>query len=272
MADKFLTTLFSPKSALELEKIGITNLYQFITYFPSNLTTIEPFSQTQFDSKTKYIANLKLLNFVLKKGKKPFFLLEFQSEFGGLTAYYFTTAKYVFSQLIIGQSYQVILNYKSPFWNIDRLAILQPVLGDKFILGKAKLQTWLIPNYPRILGFTSNKFVSLHQKLPTQDYILNLQELIPDNNLIPQNLSLFGIHRPVSMQNFLETKKQYLIFKVFLQEITFRYIDSNLKQKQALAGVLETEFLKGLSSSIPYQLTHTQKTTIWEILQDLCPN
>lgn len=271
MADTVLVNLFGLKAATELENIGLQNLYQLITYFPINLSTIKPFSYNNIDPKSKYIANLKLINFQLKKGKKPFFVLDFQSDFGNFSSYYFTTAKYVFSQLQIGQNYQVILSYKSPFWNIERLAILQDQMGDKFILGKAKMQTWLIPIYQKINGFTSNKFVALHQKINSQDYQLNLEGLIPKNDLIPTSLSLYAIHRPKLVEDYLLAKKQYLIFKVFLQQISFRYIDQNQKQKLALAGKMEPDFLKQLSNLVPYTLTTTQKTTIWEILQDLCP-
>lgn len=271
MAESVLTKRLGPKTALELDTLGITNLYQLITYFPINLAEIKPLDNGPFSSKIKYIANLKLINFQLKKSNRPFFLLEFESGFNNLTCYYFTTAKYVFNQLQIGQNYQVILSYKSPFWNVDRLAVLQDFVSDKFILGKAELKPWLLPVYQRILGFTSNKFITLHQRLDTSDYQLNLTGLIPENKLIPNSLSLAGIHRPQSIHHFLETKKQYLIFRVFLQEISFRFIDQNQQQKLALAGTLEPDFLKNLTELIPYDLTNSQKTTIWDILQDLCP-
>lgn len=270
MLDSSLTKLFGNKITTDIATIGITNLYQFITYFPTNLNSLKVFNPTQIDPKIKYIANVKLLNFELRKSSKPFFLFEFSSEFGNFKAYFFTTAKYIFSQLTINQSYQVILSYKAPFWNVERLAILQPLTVDKFILGKAKIQDWLLPNYPRINGFTSNRFIQLHQKLNPANYDLDLSGLIPNNDLIPQKLSLYQVHHPSSNTEFLEAKKQYLIFKVFLQELTFRYIYTNQKQKLAFAGSLETDFLKQLSTLIPYQLTQSQKTTTWEILQALC--
>jgi len=271
MADVVLTKKFGAKTALELETVGLTNLYQLITYFPINLTEIKPLVGGHYSSHHKYIANLKLLNFQLKKGSRPYFLLEFESGYNRLSCYYFTTAKYVFNLLQVGQIYQVILTYKSPFWNLDRLAILQDTTSNKFILGKTELKTWLLPVYQRILAFTSNKFINLHQRLENTDYELNLSGLIPENNLLANTLSLSDIHRPKSMQKFLETKKQYLIFKVFLQQMSFKYIDQNQQQKLALAGVLDADFLKDLTKLIPYELSLSQKKTIWDILQDLCP-
>ena len=268
----FEPKLFSPKQIEDLQKAGFTGLYELLNYFPIKLEQIEPLDKTELiDSNKLYLWQARLISSELRAGKKPYFLLNLTDGQSQKTVYLFSNARYLHSLLQVGSEFQVILKYKDPFWTVDKIATSSPYkITTDFILGKAQMQKYLIPKYTRILALTSPRFNQIFRKLPASAYLLDFTGLIPKNSNLPQKIDLTKIHKPNSEAEFWQTKKDFLKIKVFLQMVTLKALQDKSEQLKARKGKLDLEFLKTISSKLPYQLTLSQKTVIWDILGVIC--
>lgn len=268
----FPPKLFPPKQIEDLQKAGFAGLYELLNYFPSKLEQIEPLDKAGFiDANKLYLWQARLISSELRSGKKPFFLLNLSDGQSQKTAYLFSNARYLHTLLQVGSEFQLILKYKDPFWTVDKIAAASPTkMATDFILGKAIMQNYLVPKYTRILALTSPRFNQIFRRLPSSFFLLDFTGLVPNNSNLQSKIDLTKIHKPTSEAEFYETKKQFLKVKVFLQMVTLKALQDKTEQLKARKGKLDLEFLKTVSSNLPYQLTLSQKTVIWDILGVIC--
>lgn len=268
----FEPKLFSPKQVEDLEKAGFAGLYELLNYFPTRLEQIEPLDKTGFiDSNKLYLWQAKLASSELRASKKPYFLLNLSDGQSQKNCYLFSNARYLHTLLQIGSEFQLILKYKDPFWTVDKIALSSPYkIATDFILGKAVMKKYLIPKYTRILALTSSRFNQIFRRLPNSLFLLDFAGLIPKNSNLSEQVDLSKIHKPDSMEEFWQTKKEFLKIKVFLQMVALKSLQDKSEQLKARRGKLDLEFLKTISSNLPYQLTLSQKTVIWDILGVIC--
>jgi RecG-like helicase len=242
-----------------------------ITYLPFDLQNIKPLENINASPNldTIYLWSGKLVNITHRKGNKPFLILDFQGN-QTIKAYLFSLAKYTMANLVLNKTYQLLLAYRKGFWTIDKFALQQETLTTHpFILGKMILRDYLMPKYSKIGVLQSSYFNQIFRRLKPQDYILNLKGLLPQNDLIPEYLDLSKIHSPSSLIEYENTLHSWIALKVFLRTSLDKFINMESKSKPAKSGPLNMNLLKHLSSNLPFELSPTQKTTIWDILQDI---
>jgi len=130
----------------------------------------------------------------------------------------------------------------------------------------------IVPIYPETKGLTSKGLRYLIK--PIIDNLETLPEIIPKNILDGINISEINeavreIHFPSSLDSALLAKKRFAFEDLFLLQLY------NIKQKMLLRRerapkiASDIEFTKSLLKKIPFELTQTQKKSLWEILQDL---
>jgi RecG-like helicase len=262
---------FTPLQQQKLSSAGFENLYSLITYLPFDLAKIRPLQNT-FNLPQEgvlYLYSGKLTNITHRKGGKYFLILDFEGKFS-LRCYLFSVAKYTLKALQIGQDYQILVVYRGGFWNLEKFANQNAVKQSKnFVLGQAAEQEYLLPKYTKIGELRNGDFQALHRRLASNDYLLNLTGLVPINSFLPQFINLESIHKPTSIQSYEQTLHQWVSFKVFLRLSLLKYMDRASSQSVSWSGKLDLDFLKRISTKLPFKLSDTQKTVVWDILQEI---
>ncbi len=130
----------------------------------------------------------------------------------------------------------------------------------------------LVPIYPETRGLTSKGLRYLIQ--PILKNSEQLEEWLPpevlrENNFPEINLALRSIHFPEKTEDALVAKKRFTFENLFLLQLA--NLEQKLKLAREKAPVIKTdiEHLKKMISELPYELTFSQKKSLWEIIQDL---
>jgi RecG-like helicase len=260
---------FTTTQAAKLQQAGIATMYDFVTYLPASLSKIQPL-QSFWAAEGQFLWQAKLLNFTIRKGRQPFLVLETEGKFK-LQAYFFGMAQYTLGQLKTGQDYQFMVTHKNKFWTIQRFAPLKAdeLISHHFILGRAEQKEYLLPKYSTLNGLPSSYIIQLHRRLLPADYHLNLRGLVPSSDLIPEKIDLSKLHRPSDFESYLQTQSSWVALRVYLKLSLMRYLDSLNRQSFAPGTRLDVDFLKQITSRLPFELSQSQKLAIWEILNEL---
>ncbi len=130
----------------------------------------------------------------------------------------------------------------------------------------------LVPIYPETRGLTSRGLRFLVK--PVLDNLVELEEWLPEEILEEKNLpelyqALSSIHFPNNIEDALTAKKRFEFEDLFLLQIT------NLRQKLKFAEekspplATNIDWVKEVIGKLPFELTQSQKKSLWEIIQDL---
>lgn len=266
-----LNYFVAKKDLQRLEASGLKDLYKLITYLPFDLKKIQVLNFSQLNQLDWFLAEVELLNFEHKQGKSPFFTLFFKtSNNQNLKVYWFVRGKWAFDFLKTNELYQILLAYKQPFYNLVKIAPKKAEINHKYFeIGKANLQTYFVPKYTKIGNLTSIDLLRIHQKIPDYAYLLDLQGLIPKNEIIPPLLNLAKVHKPNNLNDFHQGLNSWVAFQAFLKMILIKSIDLEKKQEFAFKSKTDRKFLQELSLSLNFNLSNSQKLAVWEILKNL---
>ncbi len=130
----------------------------------------------------------------------------------------------------------------------------------------------LVPVYPETRGLTSRgiRFVtqSLFRKKPV------LKEWIPREVLIefkfPElNEAIRAIHFPRQIEDATAARARFSFEELFLLQIV--NIQQKMKLAQESAPVITTDIedVKAMMAKLPFELTASQKRSLWEIIKDI---
>jgi RecG-like helicase len=256
----------------KLESIGINSLYDLITLLPMDFVPILPFDKFSNNPqpRTKYLFQAKLIDVERRQGSfKPYFYLTLQSETKRIQAYYFASSSWTMKSLEVGNEFQFLLIHSNGFWQVEKMVLTKDFVSANFILGSAEMSEHLLCRYHKRGIFMSQFFEQVHSQLLSHHYLLNLEGLVPDNNLIPKVLNLNLLHHPRSILEYQQGVKDWVAFKVFLKISLVQYLETEKEQKMARAGVLDPQFLGSMISKLPFELSESQLQTTNEILVEI---
>ncbi|MEK7168369.1 MAG: ATP-dependent DNA helicase RecG, partial [Patescibacteria group bacterium] len=129
-----------------------------------------------------------------------------------------------------------------------------------------------VPVYPETRGLTSKMLRFLIQ--PLLKSIGSLEDPLPEEILKSSNLpdletSLQAIHFPENISEAISAKKRFAFEDLFfLQLVNFRQ-RLRLAKEKAYSAEIDLEEIKETLKKLPFELTHSQKKSLWEIIQDL---
>ena len=256
----------------KLQSIGINSLYDLITFLPMDFVPILPFEEfgNSPEPKTKYLFQAKLIDVDYRKGSfKPYFYLTLQSETKRIFAYYFASSSWTMKSLEVGKEFQFLLIQSNGFWQVEKMVLAKNFTSNNFALGSASIESHLLCRYHKRGIFMSQFFEQIHSQLLPQSYFLNLEGLIPDNNIISKVLNLNLIHHPQSTVEYQKGMQDWVAFKLFLKISLVQYLESEKEQKSARAGVLDQNFLESMISKLPFELSESQLLTTNEVLAEI---
>jgi RecG-like helicase len=265
-------SVISKNQVQKLESVGINSLYDLITFLPMDFISILPFEElgNSPQPRTKYLLQAKLVNVERRQGSfKPYFYLTLQSDYQRIQAYYFASSSWTMKTLEIGKDFQFLLVHSNGFWQVEKMVLDRGFVSDNFALGSATMAQHLLCRYHKRGIFMSQFFEQIHSQLSPHHYLLNLEGLVPDNNLIPKDLNLNLIHHPQSGSEYQKGIKDWVAFKVFLKISLVQYLESEKEQKMARAGSLDKKFLDSMIVKLPFELSESQFSTTNEILNEI---
>ncbi len=130
----------------------------------------------------------------------------------------------------------------------------------------------LIAIYPETAGLTSRY---LRLKIKTiLDNLINIPDFLP--NFIAKEFSLIAlrqalqkIHFPKNKEEIEEAQKRLAFQDIFLLQIYSRNEKEKIKSKLAQPIPTNLPLIKKFITSLPFQLTNSQKLASWQILKDI---
>jgi len=130
----------------------------------------------------------------------------------------------------------------------------------------------IVPIYPETKGLTSKGIRYLIQpilRMAKKSAEILPQEILTQAGLPDINTALRNIHFPDDIEETLLAKKRFDFEDLFFLQL------HNLREKMKLAAVkspemkINIEEIKEIIRGLPFELTLSQKKSLWEILQDL---
>ncbi|MEK9154846.1 MAG: ATP-dependent DNA helicase RecG [Patescibacteria group bacterium] len=133
----------------------------------------------------------------------------------------------------------------------------------------------LVPVYPETKKLTSKAFRYLIK--PALDNLENLPEILPmpvlDQNNFPEiNIAIKQIHFPDEQKDAKAAKKRFAFEDLFLLQLANLAARSALSRQRSYSFEENLDFIKNILSKLPFELTYSQKKSLWEILNDLSKN
>lgn len=130
----------------------------------------------------------------------------------------------------------------------------------------------IVPVYPETRGLTSKGIRFLIRPLLDED--MDIKEPLPPEILTHEgfpgvNVALHNIHFPEDMTDALAAKKRFAFEDLFFLQLRNIRERLRLMKERATAIATDVPRMKQLIEKLPFPLTLSQKTALWEILQDL---
>ena len=130
----------------------------------------------------------------------------------------------------------------------------------------------LIPVYPETKGLTSRGLRFLIKPLLAKTKYLKdflPLEILKRNNLMDLKTALNQIHFPTNLEQAKKAKFRFSFEELFLLQLILKLNRNENKRLKAYQIPIEIEFIKELLKTLPFELTHSQKQALWEIVKDL---
>ncbi|MBI5220946.1 MAG: ATP-dependent DNA helicase RecG [Candidatus Liptonbacteria bacterium] len=130
----------------------------------------------------------------------------------------------------------------------------------------------VVPIYPETKGLTSRGLHYLIQHtLPRLGSLPDPlpQEILRGHNLPEINTALRQIHSPGDLAEAKAARRRFQFENLFLLQLANQQTRSALAQEQAPAIPSDLDRVRAMLAALPFQLTFSQKRSLWEIVQDL---
>jgi ATP-dependent DNA helicase RecG len=130
----------------------------------------------------------------------------------------------------------------------------------------------LVPIYPETRGLTSRgiRFImqSIMKRLPT------FKEWVPEGTLAElhfpdANRAIRAIHFPKTLEEAAAASRRFSFEDLFLLQLVNLEQKLKLAREKAPAITTDIERVKALLGELPFELTPSQKKSLWEIIKDL---
>jgi len=141
--------------------------------------------------------------------------------------------------------------------------------------GETKHTARIVPIYPETRGLTSKGLRYLIK--PILDNAPEISEIIPleilEKEKLPEiNAALKNVHFPDDIDDALRAKKRFAFEDLFFLQLY--NLEQRLKfaKEKAVSIKINIEEIKKTVSELPFELTTSQKKSLWEIIQGLEKN
>lgn len=129
----------------------------------------------------------------------------------------------------------------------------------------------IVPIYPETRGLTSKGLRYLIKPLLEN---ISVQEFIPKDVLSKTELpdaetALHQVHFPDDIDNAIKAKQRFAFEDLFILQLHNLFERRELKKEKARSIKTDIDHLKQAIENLPFELTQSQKQTLWEIIKDI---
>ena len=266
------TKRFLPK----LKKLGIETIKDLLWHFPfryedfSNIVAIKDLKIGQYATVQGVIQSIKMR----RTWKRRMFIIEalIGDDTGSIRAVWFNQR---FLIMMLKKNSRLNLAGKITEAPEGGLVMSHPVFE---ILTYKKEKEGLshtgrvVPIYPETKGLTSKGIRFLIKPLidnmeEIEDFLP--KEIIEKQNIFNINKAIRLVHFPEKIEEAKEAKKRFAFEDLFFLQLNNLRQRMKLARERAYSSELSVDEIKELLSGLPFELTYSQKKSLWEILQDL---
>jgi ATP-dependent DNA helicase RecG len=130
----------------------------------------------------------------------------------------------------------------------------------------------IVPIYPETRGLTSRGIRFVMQNVLRR--VQSMKEWLPGETLatleLPElNHAYHTIHFPPTIEHALTARRRFDFENVFLLHLFNHEQKLKMAQEHAAAIPADIERVKSMLAALPFELTTSQKRSLWEIIQDM---
>jgi len=130
----------------------------------------------------------------------------------------------------------------------------------------------LVPVYPETRGLTSRgiRFVTqalFHKKPVMKEWIPT--EILTEFQFPELNEAIHSIHFPRQIEDAAAARARFSVEELFQLQILNMQQKMKLATERAPGITADIERVKAMLAKLPFELTHSQKQSLWEIIKDI---
>ena len=261
-----------PRFLSKLKNLGIQNVRDLLWHFP---TRYEDFSQIYAIRDLEPNQEATIQGVIKEIGgrrtwRKHLYIVEalVSDETGSIRAVWFNQP-YIKNILQPGR----IANFSGKVVvSNEEIYLSNPVYELVSDWRETKHTGRIVPIYPETRGLTSKGLRYLIK--PVLDELEKLRDFIPHDILKNKNLpeineALQAVHFPENLEEAAAAKRRFAFEDLLLLEFTVLTEKLKIAKEKAMPLKFKIEEIKEILSKLPFELTETQKKSLWEILKDL---
>ena len=261
-----------------LKKLGIESVHDLLWHFPSRyedfsqvrrILDLEPGEQATVQGTVEEI-NLK------RTWRRNFTIVEaiIADESGNIRAIWFNQP-YIAHTLRVGRTAnfagKVSVSHEGELY-LNNPAHELINVSQQTETQETRHTARLVPIYPETRGLTSKGLRFLIQPiLKNVEEVIEWipKEVLKDNDFPEINHALETIHFPEVIEDALTARKRFAFEDLFLLQLVNAERKTALAKEKAHRVTTDIEYLKTLIAKLPFELTPSQKKSLWEIIKDL---
>lgn len=265
-----------PRFQEKLKKLKIETVKDLLWYFPfryedfSNMAAVKDVTIGQYATIQGVIQSIKLR----RTWKRRMFIVEalVSDDTGSIRAVWFNQ-KFLITMLKKGMKVNLAGKVaEAPEGGLMMPHPVHEVITYKKEAGDLRHTGRVVPIYPEIKGFTSKGIRFLIK--PVLDKMGSIADPLPEEILRKQNIlnldqAIRAVHFPETIEQAQEAKRRFAFEDLFFLQLVNLRQKIKLSNESAYAADFEISTVKNLLEALPFELTLSQKNTLWEILQDL---
>lgn len=260
-----------PRFAQKFKQLGIQTVRDLLYHFPSryeDFTQVYPISDLEPGQHATVQGVVESIE-VRRTWKRHMTVVEavIRDESGSIRAIWFNQP-YVKNVLKQGR----LANFSGKVAVSEEDIYLSHPTYELIGRTETKHTARLVPVYPETRGLTSKGIRFVIQPLLAQ--LPYLEDWLPAEtrrafNLPELNAALHSVHFPERLEDAERAKRRFEFEDLFLLQLLSLEQKLKLAKEKAPAMAVDLEKLKLLVGELPFVLTHSQKRSLWEIVQDL---
>lgn len=256
-----------PALAGKFASLGLRTIADIITYWPrryDDYSHIAPMSSLEPGAVTVSGTIQSVKGHYVRRGMHITEAVA-QDETGSVRIVWFNQP-YRANAIKPGQQYYISGNYELSH---QRFALQNPTieLAQEFTVNTARI----VPIYKETKGLTSRQIRSAAAAALQKT---ELNETLPDwlvktAKLMPYGQAVYTMHFPDSAEALAAAKRRLGFEEVFSLSLASQYIKREQQLEHALPIPFKLELAKTFSAELPFTLTDGQRSTAWQIFQDM---
>lgn len=263
-----------PRFLQKFKKLGVETVRDLLWHLParyedfSAITNIADLAPREECTVRGIVKKLEMR----RAWRKRMFILEgvVGDETGTVRVVWFNQT---YIRNVLGEGTPVNLSGKVSVSKDGELYFSNPTYEVPSKYGKETKHTGrVIPIYPETKGLTSKGIRYIIQ--PILERIGNIEETLPKEiaerfGFPPLSKSIHTVHFPDSIEAGIAARKRFAFEDLFLLQLFLLKERMRVKKERAHAVPADIDGIKKFLSTLPFELTQSQKKSLWEILKDM---